>query len=63
MEIVVGLELKKVVFWCVYVVFVVFGIVSLELVLFGVLMVVGYKVDWFFWRLKEFNCIFKFFSL
>ncbi|WP_029063432.1 lipid-A-disaccharide synthase [Labrenzia sp. DG1229] len=35
------------------------GTVSLELALSGVPMVVAYKVDWFFRRLKELNRVFK----
>ncbi|GGB60308.1 lipid-A-disaccharide synthase [Roseibium aquae] len=39
------------------------GTVSLELALAGVPMVVAYKVDWFFRRLKDLNRIFKFASV
>lgn len=39
------------------------GTVCLELALAGVPMVVAYKVDWFFRRVKELNRIFKFASV
>lgn len=62
-EIVVGLEPKKMVFRRAHAALAASGTVCLELALSGVPMVVAYKVDWFFRRLKELNRIFKFSSL
>lgn len=59
-EIVTGLEGKKKVFRRAHAALAASGTVSLELALSGVPMVVAYKVDWFFRRLKDLNRIFKF---
>ncbi|MBO6512217.1 MAG: lipid-A-disaccharide synthase, partial [Roseibium sp.] len=58
--IVTGLEGKKKVFRRAHAALAASGTVSLELALSGVPMVVAYKVDWFFRRLKDLNRIFKF---
>ncbi|MHA7772970.1 lipid-A-disaccharide synthase [Roseibium sp. M-1] len=62
-EIVTGLEAKRKAFRCAHAALAASGTVSLELALAGVPMVVAYKVDWFFRRLKDLNRIFKFSSV
>lgn len=62
-EIVVGLEEKRAAFRSAHAALAASGTVSLELGLAGVPMVVAYKVDWFFRRLKDLNKIFKFASV
>ncbi len=59
-EIVTGLEAKKAAFRRAHGALAASGTVSLELALSGVPMVVAYKVDWFFRRLKDLNRIFRF---
>ena len=61
--IVTGLEAKKAAFRKAHAALAASGTVSLELALAGVPMVVAYKVDWFFRRIKELNRIFKFSSV
>lgn len=62
-EIVTGQEAKKAAFRRAHAALAASGTVSLELALSGVPMVVAYKVDWFFRRLKELNRILKFASV
>lgn len=62
-EIVTGLDAKKAAFRKGHAALAASGTVSLELALAGVPMVVAYKVDWFFRRLKDLNRIFKFSSV
>ncbi|WP_298961659.1 lipid-A-disaccharide synthase [uncultured Roseibium sp.] len=62
-EIVTGIAAKKAAFRKGHAALAASGTVSLELALAGVPMVVAYKVDWFFRRLKELNKIFKFSSV
>ncbi|WP_420414916.1 lipid-A-disaccharide synthase [Roseibium sp.] len=62
-EIVIGLEEKRAAFRRAHAALAASGTVSLELGLAGVPMVVAYKVDWFFRRLKDLNKIFKFASV
>ena len=59
-EIVTGVEAKKATFRRAHAAIAASGTVSLELALSGVPMVVAYKVDWFFRRLKDLNKVFKF---
>ncbi|MCV0425856.1 MAG: lipid-A-disaccharide synthase [Roseibium sp.] len=61
--IVTGLDAKKAAFRRAHAALAASGTVSLELALAGVPMVVAYKVDWFFRRIKELNRIFKFSSV
>lgn len=58
-EIVTGTEAKQETFRRAHVGLAASGTVSLELALAGVPMVVAYKVDWFFRRLKELNRVLK----
>ncbi|MCX2722558.1 lipid-A-disaccharide synthase [Roseibium salinum] len=58
-QIVTGLEAKKAAFRRAHAALAASGTVSLELALAGVPMVVAYKVDWAFRRLKELNRFFK----
>ncbi|WP_434051730.1 MAG: lipid-A-disaccharide synthase [Roseibium sp.] len=58
-EIVVGLEAKHAAFRRAHAALAASGTVSLELALSGVPMVVAYRVDWFFRRLKELNRVLK----
>ena len=58
-EIVCGLEAKNAAFRRAHAALAASGTVSLELALSGVPMVVAYRVDWFFRRLKELNRILK----
>lgn len=62
-DIVTGDAAKKAAFRQAHVALAASGTVSLELALSGVPMVVAYKVDWFFRRIKELNRIFKFASV
>lgn len=62
-EIVTGLDAKKAAFRRAHAALAASGTVSLELALAGVPMVVAYKIDWFFRRIKELNKIFKFSSV
>jgi len=62
-EIVTGLDAKHAAFRKAHAALAASGTVSLELALSGVPMVVAYKVDWFFRRIKELNRIFKFASV
>ncbi|MEM9634695.1 MAG: lipid-A-disaccharide synthase [Pseudomonadota bacterium] len=62
-RIVTGLEAKKAAFRSAHAALAASGTVSLELALSGVPMVVAYKVDWFFRRIKDLNRIFKFSSV
>jgi lipid-A-disaccharide synthase len=62
-EIVTGLEAKRAAFRKAHAALAASGTVSLELALSGVPMVVAYKVDWFFRRIKDLNRIFKFSSV
>lgn len=62
-EIVTGLDAKRALFRRAHAALAASGTVSLELALAGVPMVVAYKVDWFFRRLKDLNRIFKFSSV
>ena len=58
-EIVTGLEAKQAAFRRAHAALAASGTVSLELALAGVPMVVAYKVDWFFRRMKELNRVLK----
>ncbi len=58
-EIVTGPQAKQAAFRRAHAGLAASGTVSLELALSGVPMVVAYKVDWFFRRLKELNRVFK----
>ncbi|WP_420332502.1 lipid-A-disaccharide synthase [Roseibium sp.] len=58
-DIVSGLEAKNAAFRRAHAALAASGTVSLELALSGVPMVVAYRVDWFFRRLKELNRILK----
>lgn len=58
-DIVCGLEAKNAAFRRAHAALAASGTVSLELALSGVPMVVAYRVDWFFRRLKELNRILK----
>ncbi|WP_305987405.1 lipid-A-disaccharide synthase [Roseibium sp. MMSF_3544] len=62
-EIVTGLDAKHAAFRKAHAALAASGTVSLELSLSGVPMVVAYKVDWFFRRIKELNRVFKFASV
>ena len=62
-DIVTGEAAKKAAFRQAHAALAASGTVSLELALAGVPMVVAYKVDWFFRRIKELNRIFKFASV
>ncbi|MES0881884.1 lipid-A-disaccharide synthase [Roseibium sp. SCP14] len=62
-RIVTGLEAKKAAFRSAHAALAASGTVSLELALSGVPMVVAYKVDWFFRRIKDLNKVFKFSSV
>ncbi len=62
-DIVTGLEAKKAAFRSAHAALAASGTVSLELALAGVPMVVAYKVDWFFRRMKDLNRIFRFSSV
>ncbi|GAB2182825.1 lipid-A-disaccharide synthase [Roseibium sp. LAB1] len=62
-EVVTGLDAKRAAFRKAHAALAASGTVSLELALSGVPMVVAYKVDWFFRRIKELNQIFKFSSV
>lgn len=62
-KIVTGQDAKKAAFRQAHAALAASGTVSLELALSGVPMVVAYKVDWFFRRLKDLNRIFKFASV
>jgi len=62
-RIVTGLEAKNAAFRRAHAALAASGTVSLELALAGVPMVVAYKVDWFFRRMKDLNRIFKFSSV
>jgi len=62
-EIVTGLDAKRAAFRRAHAALAASGTVSLELALAGVPMVVAYKVDWFFRRLKDLNRVFRFSSL
>ncbi len=62
-EIVTGLDAKRAAFRKAHAALAASGTVSLELALSGVPMVVAYKVDWFFRRMKELNRVFKFSSV
>lgn len=62
-EIVIGLDEKRAAFRKANAALAASGTVSLELGLSGVPMVVAYKVDWFFRRLKDLNKVFKFASV
>lgn len=62
-DIVTGDAAKKAAFRQAHAALAASGTVSLELALSGVPMVVAYKVDWFFRRIKELNKIFKFASV
>nr|WP_319382302.1 lipid-A-disaccharide synthase [uncultured Roseibium sp.] len=58
-EIVTGLQAKNAAFRRAHAALAASGTVSLELALSGVPMVVAYRVDWFFRRLKELNRVLK----
>lgn len=58
-QVVTGLEAKFAAFRRAHAALAASGTVSLELALSGVPMVVAYRVDWFFRRLKELNRVFK----
>jgi len=62
-DIVTGIEAKRAAFRSAHTALAASGTVSLELALAGVPMVVAYKVDWFFRRLKDLNKVFKFASV
>jgi len=62
-EIVTDLEAKRAAFRRAHAALAASGTVSLELALAGVPMVVAYKIDWFFRRIKELNRIFRFSSV
>ncbi|WP_428645228.1 lipid-A-disaccharide synthase [Roseibium sp.] len=62
-KIVTGLEAKQAAFRRAHAALAASGTVSLELALAGVPMVVAYKVDWFFRRLKDLNRVLKFASV
>jgi len=62
-EIVTGQAAKRAAFRRAHAALAASGTVSLELALAGVPMVVAYKVDWFFRRLKDLNRILKFASV
>jgi len=62
-EVVTGDAAKKAAFRQAHAALAASGTVSLELALSGVPMVVAYKVDWFFRRIKELNRVFKFASV
>lgn len=62
-EIVTGLDAKRAAFRKAQAALAASGTVSLELALSGVPMVVAYKVDWFFRRIKDLNRVFKFSSV
>ncbi|MEM5585005.1 lipid-A-disaccharide synthase [Roseibium sp. AS2] len=62
-DIVTGLQAKKAAFRSAHAALAASGTVSLELALAGVPMVVAYKVDWFFRRMKDLNRIFRFSSV
>jgi lipid-A-disaccharide synthase len=59
-QVVTGIEAKKAAFRRAHAALAASGTVSLELALSGVPMVVAYKVDWFYRRVKDLNKIFKF---
>lgn len=59
-QIVSGIEAKKAAFRRAHAGLAASGTVSLELALSGVPMVVAYKVDWFYRRVKDLNKVFKF---
>ncbi len=62
-RIVTGIEAKQKAFRQAHAALAASGTVSLELALAGVPMVVAYKIDWFFRRIKDLNRIFKFASI
>lgn len=62
-DIVTGDAAKKAAFRQAHAALAASGTVSLELALSGVPMVVVYKVDWFFRRIKDLNKVFKFASV
>ncbi|MTI45960.1 lipid-A-disaccharide synthase [Roseibium hamelinense] len=62
-QIVFGVKAKRAAFRRAHAALAASGTVSLELALAGVPMVIAYKVDWFFRRLKDLNAIFKFSSV
>jgi len=62
-EIVTGQDAKRAAFRRAHAALAASGTVSLELALAQVPMVVAYKVDWFFRRMKDLNRIFKFSSV
>jgi lipid-A-disaccharide synthase len=62
-DIVTGQDAKRLAFRQAHAALAASGTVSLELALSGVPMVVAYKVDWFFRRLKDLNRVFKFASV
>jgi len=62
-QVVTGQDAKKAAFRRAHAALAASGTVSLELALSGVPMVVAYKVDWFFRRLKDLNRILKFASV
>lgn len=62
-RVVTGLEEKRAAFRSAHAALAASGTVCLELALSKVPMVVAYKVDWFFRRLKDLNRVFRFSSL
>lgn len=62
-KVLTGLDEKQAAFRRAHAALAASGTVSLELALSGVPMVVAYKVDWFFRRLKDLNRLFKFASV
>ncbi len=59
-EVLLGEEAKYAAFRRAHAALAASGTVSLELAISGVPMIVAYRVDWFFRRLKQLNMIFKF---